>query len=161
MRKHKAVAIFVCICAVACVLLLGGIYLNSFSPSSGVKIDTNAETASSTSDNEQPMINFPVYGDVTIDSTDTSIPIQLLNPEGNPCYFTFDVSLEGSDALAYTTDQVEPGHAINAVPLDKPLAAGDYTMDIGIATTSLEDQSQMNGVTVKVALHVQDSGTSQ
>ncbi len=34
-------------------------------------------------------------------------------------------------------------------------------MDIAIATASLTDWSQMNGVTVKVALHVEEPETSQ
>ncbi len=83
MRKKKFVALFICVCAVICVLLLGGIYMNSFNPSSGVKIDTAAEAVTSDAADETPMINFPVYGDVTIQTDDTSIPIQLLNPEGN------------------------------------------------------------------------------
>lgn len=126
-----------------------------------MKIDTSAEAVTNDSETEAPLINFPVYGDATIQTDATSIPIQLLNPVGNPCYFQFAVSLEDSDAISYTTDQVEPGHAINAVPLEHPLAAGDYTMDITISTTSLEDETQMNGATVKVALHVVDPGASQ
>lgn len=161
MKSKKGLTIFIVICCIACVILLAGIYLRSGSDgSSGVTIDKSAEEYTEETEESQLMISFPGYQDITIGTSDTNIPIVLSNPESNPCYFQFTLSVEGSDALSFTSDQVEPGKALKGVDLSQTLPAGDYTLDIKIATTSLTDQSPMNGSTVKTALHVVDNSNS-
>ena len=163
MKSHKKLTIFVVICCIACVALLAGIYYRSGNAdnANGVTIDKSAENYDPDETEEtSQMISFPGNEDITIGTSDTSIPIVLANPDGNPCTFQFDLSLEESDALSYTSGLVEPGKAIKGVTLDEPLPVGDYTLDINISTSSLTDQSPMNGGTVKTALHVIDDSES-
>ena len=34
--------------------------------------------------------------------------MNLMNPEGNPCYFTFEIVLNDTDETIYTSKMVEP-----------------------------------------------------
>ena len=81
--------------------------------------------------------------------------VALLNPEGNPCYFTFELVLKDTDEVLYTSKLVPPGQAIYEITLSHPLAAGEYDAVIRISTTSLEDGSAMNGANVETVLIVQ------
>ena len=113
-------------------------------------VDIEGETAAAP---QQISIKFPGYPDITIKKDSSAIPIVLTNPEGNPCYFQFSVSLDGGEAI-YNSQWVEPGKAIQGFSLDTALEPGDYEMKISISTRSLEDQSPMNGGSVKTMLHV-------
>ena len=81
--------------------------------------------------------------------------VALLNAEGNPCSFTFELALKDTDEVLYTSKLVPPGQAIYEIDLSRPLEAGEYNAVIRISTTSLEDGSAMNGANVKTVLIVQ------
>lgn len=81
--------------------------------------------------------------------------MNLMNPEGNPCYFTFEIVLNDTDETIYTSKMVEPGKAITEVTLEKTLAAGEYPATIKITTASLIDGSAMNGANVETTLIAQ------
>ena len=83
------------------------------------------------------------------------IPIVLTNPEGNPCYFQFRVTIEETGQELLNSGWVEPGSAIRGIGLDEALGSGDYQLLIQIATGSLNDRSVMNGGTVRTGLHVE------
>jgi len=78
----------------------------------------------------------------------------LLNPEGNPCYFTFELVLKDSGESLYQSKMVPPGQAITEITLARALPAGEYNATIKITTTSLEDGSAMNGANVETVLNV-------
>ena len=48
-----------------------------------------------------------------------------MNPEGNPCYFTFTLVLKDTDETIYQSKMVEPGKAITQITLSKELSAGE------------------------------------
>ncbi|MGN0479896.1 MAG: hypothetical protein ACI4GO_10735 [Hominenteromicrobium sp.] len=127
----------------------------------GVVLDKDAvaftgDTASSSENQEQLSIRFPVYPEITITADKTYIPIVLANPEGNPCYFAFCVSVRESGEPLYQSDMVAPGMAIEGFSLKQTLEPGTYTLVIDVATSSLEDQAEMNGGSVETVLHVTD-----
>lgn len=81
--------------------------------------------------------------------------MNLENPAGNPCYFTFELVLKDTNETLYTSKMVEPGKAITNVTLSHGLENGEYPAVIKISTASLEDGSAMNGANVETTLIVQ------
>ena len=107
------------------------------------------------SEEEAVGIKIPGYPSITIEADKKDVQMNLMNPEGNPCYFTFEIVLNDTDETIYTSKMVEPGKAITEVTLDKALAAGEYPATIKITTASLTDGSAMNGANVETTLIAQ------
>lgn len=121
----------------------------------GISIDKNAqEYEDEESETEKTAsIRFPGYPEITVSEEQNDIPIVLTNPDVNPCYFQFTVSLDDGDPV-YESEWVKPGDAIRGFEMDAPLNPGDYEMSISIATKSLDTEQTMNGGNVKTTLHV-------
>lgn len=100
-------------------------------------------------------IKIPGYPSITLPANTENVSVALLNPEGNPCYFTFELVLKDTNEVLYTSKLVPPGQAIYKISLSRPLAAGEYDAILRISTTSLEDGSAMNGANVETVLMVQ------
>lgn len=121
-------------------------------------IDENAkdwsDQAADDNDNSKG-IKIPGYPTLMIAANKKSVPVALLNPEGNPCYFIFEVSLNDTGEVLYTSKMVPPGQAIYEMNLSRSLKAGKYQATIKISTISLEDGSAMNGAKMATELIVQ------
>ena len=103
----------------------------------------------------QQGIKIPGYGDITVNSGDTTWQITLLNPEGNECYFQYAVTIDDSDTPIYTSDLIEPGKAITEFEVPEPLEAGDYEIHLNISAFTMDDSlTDLNGADVKAVLHV-------
>ena len=100
-------------------------------------------------------IRIPGYPKITIPADTTDVTMNLKNPEGNPCYFTFALVLTDNEETIYTSKMVEPGKAITEVTLSRALEAGEYPAEIRIITSSLKDGSAMNGANVETVLVVE------
>ena len=100
-------------------------------------------------------IQIPGYPSITLPADTQNVSVALLNPEGNPCYFTFELALLDTDEVLYTSGQVPPGQALYEIELSRPLEAGEYDAVIRISTASLDDGSPMNGANVETVLIVQ------
>ena len=92
---------------------------------------------------------------ITISADTKDVTMNLQNPEGNPCYFTFEIILTEGEETIYTSKLVEPGKAITDVTLSRALEKGEYPAVIKITTTSLTDGSAMNGADVETVLIAQ------
>ena len=103
----------------------------------------------------QQGIRIPGYPSITVDAGKDNVTMNLFNPEGNPCYFTFELVLKDTNETLYTSKMVEPGKAITNVTLSHGLEKGEYQAVIKISTASLEDGSAMNGANVETTLIVQ------
>ena len=129
----------------------------SFNP----EIDANAQAWNGdalpdrTEDTPAVGIKIPGYPSITIPANQQDVTVALLNPEGNPCYFTFELALKDTDEVLYTSRLVPPGQVIANITLSRSLSAGEYNAVIRISTTSLEDGSAMNGANVETLLIVQ------
>lgn len=97
-------------------------------------------------------IKIPGYPSITIPADKKDVTVALLNPEGNPCYFIFELVLKDTDETLYTSKLVPPGQAITSITLSKPLEAGQHNAVIKISTYSLDSQSPMNGANVETIL---------
>ena len=104
---------------------------------------------------EEVGIKIPGYPSITIPADTTDVTVALLNPEGNPCYFTFELVLSDTDEVLYTSKMVPPGQMVSDITLSRALPAGEYNATIRITTASLEDGSAMNGANVETVLIVQ------
>lgn len=62
--------------------------------------DPNAKTQTADDTGEKPTI--------TIEADKKDVQMNLMNPEGNPCYFTFEIVLNDTDETIYTSKMVEP-----------------------------------------------------
>lgn len=100
-------------------------------------------------------IKIPGYPSITLPADTADVTVALLNPEGNPCYFTFELVLSDTDEVLYTSGMVAPGQVITDITLSRALPVGEYNATIKIPTASLEDGSAMNGANVETVLIVQ------
>lgn len=99
-------------------------------------------------------IEIPGYPSITIAANTTDVTMALLNPEGNPCYFTFEIVLKDSGETIYTSKQVPPGKVISNVTLKRALSPGEYDAIIKITTNSTKDMHAMSGANVETVLVV-------
>lgn len=99
-------------------------------------------------------IAIPGYPSIALPADKTDVQVALVNPEGNPCYFTFEIVLTDTGESLYKSKHVPPGKAVTDLTLTRGLPAGDYDAVIKITTSSLETLSPMNGAEVKTVLKV-------
>lgn len=155
-KKNKKIAVIISAICVILVLGLAGYFMsrqNSDSDSAfWPDLDPNAGVPSKQEEEKPEGIRIPGYPAITIDAGETEVTMNLMNPKGNPCYFTFELVLTESDETIYTSKMVEPGKTITNVTLSRPLEKGEYPAVIKITTASLEDGSQMNGANVETIL---------
>lgn len=143
------------------LLLAGGIFFgiwigkDRFDP---WEIDPNAKDYESihTNNSSSESISIPGYADVVLPSGQKNVQMVLLNPQGNPCYFRFTLTLKESGEQIYVSGLVPPGQAITDLRLSRPLEKGKYTMCVVIECFSLdESHTPMNGANVETDLTVQ------
>ena len=117
--------------------------------------DWNGETLPDKTDNAPAAgIKIPGYPSITLPKDQETVHVALLNPEGNPCYFTFELVLKDTGESLYKSKLVPPGKAINEITMSRALSASEYDATIKITTTSLADGSAMNGANVETVLIV-------
>lgn len=103
----------------------------------------------------QSGIRIPGYSSIPLPADTETVNLVLVNPEGNPCYFTFELVLNDTGESLYQSGLVPPGQAVSEITLSRALTAGEYEATIKVSTTSLADGSAMNGANVETVLIVQ------
>jgi len=99
-------------------------------------------------------IKIPGYGTVAFPAGQTDVKMILLNPEGNPCYFTFELVVDGE--TYYTSGLVEPSKCIEDLKLTKPVPKGEYKAVLKVRTFSLDESlTPLNSSNVTFDLVVQ------
>ena len=97
-------------------------------------------------------IKIPGYPSITLPKDQKTVNVALVNPNGNPCYFTFEIVLKDTGESLYKSKLVPPGKAITEITMSEALPAGEYDATIKITTTSVADGSAMNGANVETVL---------
>lgn len=87
-------------------------------------------------------------------NTSKNLSIPLENPEGNPCYFSFEILLSDSGEVIYSSDMVPPGEKISKINITREFDAGDYTATIRIKTNELITGKEMNSPAIQIIIHV-------
>lgn len=160
-KSIKKLVLLLVLIAALCIGIGSGILISQHRSSQdtgqGVTLDTNAVDYSGNSAEESAAkyIRFPGYSDITLKSTDAEIPVVLTNPDVNPCYFSFTITLDDAPEKILESDWIAPGKALKGLNLSQPLSAGDHTLHIQIDTKSLDTEIPMNGGNVEVPLHVE------
>ncbi len=103
---------------------------------------------------EKDQMSIPGFESIGIPAGKKNVQIVLLNPEGNPCYFTYTLVLTETGEELYRSGLVPPGMAVVDIELSRPLEAGDYELQIIVETVSLDDRIPMNGANLKTVLNV-------
>ena len=128
----------------------------SSSTASGIELDENAGqyTGEKPKDNggASEGIKIPGYPSITIAKDTEDVQMALMNPEGNPCYFKFELVLKDSGETIFESKYVKPGDCIYDLHLNKPLAAGEYPTTIKITTIALDGETPLNGANVETVL---------
>lgn len=158
MKNRKNIIIVVAVVAVIAVVAAGVLFFrqsrnngSAWSP----ELDSNAVALASDTEEPPTGIRIPGYPKITIPADTAEVTMNLKNPEGNPCYFTFTLVLTDNEETIYTSKMVEPGKAITKVNLTRALSAGEYPAELRITTASLEDGTAMNGANVATVLVVE------
>jgi hypothetical protein len=99
-------------------------------------------------------IRIPGYGDIPVAVGSTEMHVRLVNPEGNPCYFNFEIVLDGTGEVLYASNAVAPGDVIKTQQLSHALDEGIHDIAIRIKTTSTRTGQALNGAEVKTKLIV-------
>lgn len=135
---------------------IGNTNIDSSSRSAGIDLDPNAGEYTGEKPKDEggaaEGIKIPGYPSITIAKDTTDVTMALLNPEGNPCYFKFEIVLKDTDETIYESKYVQPGDCIYDVTLTKPLAEGEYPAVIKISTIALDGETPLNGANVKTVL---------
>ena len=123
---------------------------------SGIELDENAGqyTGEKPKDNggASEGIKIPGYPSIAIAKDSEDVQMALMNPEGNPCYFKFELVLKDSGETIFESKYVKPGDCIYDVHLNKPLGSGEYPATIKISTIALDQETPLNGANVETVL---------
>lgn len=87
-------------------------------------------------------------------NTSKNLSIPLENPEGNPCYFSFEILLSDTGEVIYSSDMVPPGEKISRINITREFDAGDYPATIKIKTNELITGKEMNSPAIQIIIHV-------
>mgnify|MGYP004581746231 CR=1 FL=1 len=87
-------------------------------------------------------------------NTNNNLSITLENPEGNPCYFSFEIVLSDTGEVIYSSDMVPPGEKISKVNLTHGFDSGEYPATINIKTNELTTGKEMNSPAIQIIIHV-------
>ena len=117
-------------------------------------IDPNAGDGSAPTQAPQKAesIQIPGYPSITIAANTPNVTMALLNPEGNPCYFKFEIVLKDTDETIYESQFVPPGKTITDVALTRGLSEGEHPATIKISTVALDKETPLNGANVETVL---------
>ena len=100
-------------------------------------------------------ILMPGFGTITMDAGGTTVHAALANPEGNPCYFKYQISLSDTGEQIYESGWIEPGTAVTEWDISEELPEGEYPIHILVQTGSLENyEEEMNQGVVNATLVV-------
>ena len=100
-------------------------------------------------------VAVPGIGYVNAKAGDKKVQIGLYNPEGNPCYFQYEISLKDTGEVIYTSDDlIVPGTSVDTIELTRALDAGSYPALLKVRVLSLDTQEDMNGSEISFELRV-------
>lgn len=153
--------------AAACLLLTAGIGIGlnwdrwfgeEDSETQVIAVDPDAGPAEEQQEDTGEVktgIEIPGYPSLYIGAGETEVSAILENPEGNPCYFVYELVLSDSGESLYRSGLILPGQAISGFTISRGLSAGEYDAVLRVSTYSLEDgTTPMNGADMETVLVV-------
>lgn len=148
--NYKSKKVMLLIILVLLIIIPAGIFINK--NLSKRDLDSNAVKWTQEKNSDPESIKIPGYSTITIPADTKNVKITLGNPEGNQCYFKFELLIDGESL--YTSDFVQAGYAIENVELQKGLKKGTYDAVIKITPYSLNKETQYAGANVRATMEV-------
>ena len=100
-------------------------------------------------------IQIPGYPTLSVDSATGTVNTVFQNPEGNRCYFELTLTRTDTGETLWQSAKFKPGTGIQNPTLSTTPPPGTYPAALTYTTTSLQDQSPMNGAVINTQLVVQ------
>ena len=94
-------------------------------------------------------IAIPGYPWVAVKARSKQVNVALYNPEGNNCYFIFDVILKSTGETLYSSRMVPPNQSINGFTMTRGLPKGNHAVIIRISTFQLDTLAPQNSANVE------------
>lgn len=116
-------------------------------------IDQNIGDINIPAEDSESQIKIAGFSSWSIPAGKTeNIPINLHNPQGNPCYFSFTLVLTDTNRVIYQSAMVPPGETIRHISISEPLEIGAYKAIIHIETNEIETGCKMNSVDLNLTI---------
>ncbi len=157
--KRKAVFIILAAVILAAAVFLGWKLGGNSSPADdgAPAYNTDIVDWDEELEGEEPepgYITMPGYDTIPLKAGNTTAEVALANPESNTCYFQFQLILQDTEEVLYTSDLVAPGKAVVREELSRSFEAGDYPLIVRINTFSADGKTSYNGSDIVTTLHV-------
>ena len=92
----------------------------------------------------EPWLMIPGYDKVTVSAGDTNLKMPLINPDGNPCFLTFEIILSDTGETLYTSDMVAPRARVEGFTAAKAFEEGEYEAVMVIRSYEPGDRAAVN-----------------
>lgn len=165
--KNRITA-YLLVCLVALSISVGGVFgYNYFfanhdtagiNSGQGLEIDDQAVDWKGTlpvannNENKQEGIKIPGYKQMVVEAGTVDVSVNLVNPEGNPCYFVIKIVLTDTGEQIYESKLIEPGKGLYNISLTRPLAKGSYKAQIQYEPYDLNTKTRLNGAVINFDL---------
>jgi len=125
-------------------------------PLPGTYLGTVEFTISAVDENRRS-VAVPGVGYLNATAGETLVPVNFFNPEGNPCYFRYEIVLaDTGESLWKSEELLPPGMKISQIELAKPLDAGNYAAVLKVIPLSLDQQQELNSSEIGFELRVKE-----
>lgn len=101
-----------------------------------------------------PGVAIPGWSKMTIPADTREIAVDFFNPESNAGYYsmTFELSLEKTGEVLFTSGLILPGKRLTIVTLNAPVPAGEYDAILTVQPYTLTDMEPTNNLQSKMKL---------
>lgn len=99
-------------------------------------------------------ISIPGWGSINITANETSVDVNLKNPEENEDKYdlAFTITLDGEDEPLAETGLIPAGKSALKLKLTKPLEPGTYEATVLVQPYRVDDQSKTNNAEIKTVI---------
>jgi len=99
-------------------------------------------------------ISIPGWGSINITANETSVDVNLKNPEENEDKYdlAFTITLDGEDEPLAETGLIPAGKSALKLKLTKPLEPGTYEATVLVQPYRVDDQSKTNNAEIRTVI---------
>ena len=113
------------------------------------RVERFAEAAPGSGEN----IAIPGYETISFKAGKQTQKVRFTNPADNACTFVLSLSLDDGDTI-WTGEAIKPGEMYTQIELNRALDKRSYQATLHYNCYSLNDNTPLNGVDIKLTLDV-------
>ena len=119
-------------------------------PDSGIFVEPEIEEL----EKSDGGISIPGWGSINIASNETTVDVNLKNPEENEGKYdlAFTITLDGEEEPIAETGLIPAGKSALKLKLAKPLEPGTYEATVLVQPYRVDDQSKTNNAEIKTVI---------